>query len=143
MCSILLRLCRTYHVLLSIGLDLGIRPLPVGLSIILNQVSHLRYSSYRYNERQLIDITVVRRVRPRAEMPNRAPAAGGDYRWVVCCKKKKTYIQRTPPPMDKKKRKKKGGKKKRKDAEYGYRTRELRLHSLMVTPYATAAWIGK
>ena len=21
-------------------------------------------------------------------MPNRAPAAGGDYRWVVCCKKK-------------------------------------------------------
>ena len=26
-----------------------------------------RYSSCRYNERQLIDITVVRRVRPRAE----------------------------------------------------------------------------
>ena len=36
--------------------------------------------------------------------------------------------------MDKKKRKKKGGKKKRKDAEYGYRTRELRLDSLMVSP---------
>ena len=27
----------------------------------------IRYSSCRYNERQLIDITVVRRVRPRAE----------------------------------------------------------------------------
>ena len=26
-----------------------------------------RYSSCRYNERQLIDVTVVRRVRPRAE----------------------------------------------------------------------------
>ena len=27
----------------------------------------LRYGSCRYNERQLIDVTVVRRVRPRAE----------------------------------------------------------------------------
>ena len=114
MCSILLRLCRTYHVLLSIGLDLGIRPLPVGLSIILNQVSHLRYSSYRYNERQLIDITVVRRVRPRAEMPNRAPAAGGDYRWVVCCKKKQehTYIGHHLPWRKRKGEKKKKAKKK-------------------------------
>ena len=41
-------------------------------------------------------------------MANRAPAAGGDHRWVVCCKKKGTYVQRTPPPMEKKK----GGKKK-------------------------------
>ena len=44
----------------------------------------------------------------------------------MCCKKKGTYIQRTPPPMEKKKRKKKRG------AEY--RTRELRLDSLMVSP---------
>ena len=28
---------------------------------------YIRYSSCRYNERQLIDVTVVRRVRPRAE----------------------------------------------------------------------------
>ena len=30
-------------------------------------LSAKRYSSCRYNERQLIDVTVVRRVRPRAE----------------------------------------------------------------------------
>ena len=77
------------------------------MSSALSTVTEGRYSSCLYNERQLIDITVVRRVRPRAEMPNRAPAAGGDYRWVVCCKKKGTYIQRTPPHIEKKKRKKK------------------------------------
>ena len=36
--------------------------------------------------------------------------------------------------MEKKKREKKKGRKKRRGAEYGYRTRELRLHSLMVHP---------
>ena len=52
----------------------------------------------------------------------------------VLQKKKGTYIQRTPPPMEKKKRKKKKGEKKIKGAEYGYRTRELRFHSLSVSP---------
>ena len=33
----------------------------------LDQNSNKRYSSCRYNERQLIEVTVVRRVRPRAE----------------------------------------------------------------------------
>ena len=36
--------------------------------------------------------------------------------------------------MEKKKRKKKKGEKKRRGGEYGYRTLELRLHSLMVSP---------
>ena len=53
--------------------------------------------------------------------------------WCVA-KKKGTYIQRTPPPMEKKKRVKKKGKKKKLGADYGYRTRELRLHNLMVPP---------
>ena len=35
--------------------------------------------------------------------------------------------------MEKKQEKKKGDKKRR-GAEYGYRTRELRLHSLMISP---------
>ena len=46
-------------------------------------------------------------MRPRAEMPNRAPAAG-DYRWVVCCKKKEHTED------GKKKNGKKGEKKKKK-----------------------------
>ena len=40
--------------------------------------SRLRYSSCRYNERQLIDVTVVRRVRPRAE---RSCDCEGHRRW--------------------------------------------------------------
>ena len=36
--------------------------------------------------------------------------------------------------MEKKKKEKKQGKKKRRGAEYWYRTRELRLGSLMVSP---------
>ena len=56
--------------------------------------------------------------------------SGGDYRWVVCCKIKR-YIQRTPPPMEKKK-----GKKKMRCRVRVYRTRELRLDSLMVSPPA-------
>ena len=35
--------------------------------LLLLPRSIIRYSSFRYNERQLIDITAVRRVRPRAE----------------------------------------------------------------------------
>ena len=51
----------------------------------LTSISHFkmtaldkRYSSGRYNERQLIDITVVRRVRPRAE---RRCDCEGHRRW--------------------------------------------------------------
>ena len=62
--------------------------------------------------------------------PSRAPAAAGDYRWVVCCKKKKEHTYRGHHlPWRKKK-----GKKKKRGAEYGYRTSELRLDSLMVSP---------
>ena len=37
-----------------------------------DQADYMRYSSCRYNERQLIDVTVLRRVRPRAEHNVRA-----------------------------------------------------------------------
>ena len=36
-------------------------------AVICCDVQSKRYSSCRYNERQLIDVTAVRRVRPRAE----------------------------------------------------------------------------
>ena len=42
-----------------------------------------RYSSCRYNERQLIDVTVVRRVRPRAEC---SCDIEGHRRWKRACR---------------------------------------------------------
>ena len=41
-------------------------------------VTYVRYSSCRYNERQLIEVTVVRRVRPRTE---RGCDCEGHRRW--------------------------------------------------------------
>ena len=46
--------------------------------------------------------------------------------------KKKEHTEDTTSHGEKKKEKKNGTKKR--GAEYGYRTRELRLHSLMVSP---------
>ena len=51
----------------------------------------------------------------------------------VLQKKKGTYIQRTPPPMEKKQTEK-NKKERKRGAEYGYRTREICLDSLMVSP---------
>ena len=44
---------------------------------------YTRYSSCRYNERQMIDVTVVRRVRPRAE---RWCDCEGHRRWKRACR---------------------------------------------------------
>ena len=51
----------------------------------------------------------------------------------VLQKKKEIYTEDTTSHGEKKKEKKKG-EKRRRGAEYWYRTRELRLHSLMVSP---------
>ena len=48
-----------------------------------NSILPIRHSSCRYNEQQLIDVTVVRRVRPRAE---RSCDCEGHRRWKRACR---------------------------------------------------------
>ena len=98
-----------------------------------------RYSSCRYNERQLIYITVVRRA-----------STGGNAQQSPSCRwwlqvggvlQKKRYIQRQPPPMEKQKGKKR--EKKEEVRSTGIELANFDLIDWCFHPYATAALIGK
>ena len=72
------------------------------------------------------------------QWPNRAPAAGGDHRWVVCCRKKRKTYRGHYLPWRKKKGKKRGKKKKRCRVLVS-NSRTSPWYSDGFTPYATAA----
>ena len=98
--------CNTYkNILLPYSLFSTIGVVGAAMHIVATKSSHSlfffrRYSSCRYNERQLIDVIVVRRVRPRAEHNVRTyrflPADTRYIRiWYIIC-----LLYTSPSPRD-------------------------------------------